>query len=393
MRAAVLLVSMLAAPLACGPTPPPPCEESAGHVCRWAGSGEAGRSDDGTSRLDARLYSPIDVEFGPDGRAIIVDWNNHQLRRVEADGTLTTVAGSELPGDGADYDQDEDAAGHKNLRERAVAGLPALDIGLNHPTDVVFLPDGRLLLASWHNHKLRHFELDAGRAHLSCGGDPGFKGDGASAEFARLKWPRALAAAPDGTVFLLDQANQRIRRIGPDGVITTVAGNGTKGFGGDGGDPRLASFNFEIGQNPLPSGALARDAAGRLYVGDALNHRIRRIDLEANTIETIAGTGEDGDSGDGGPALAARFGQVRDLEFGPDGRLYFSDSDHHRVRAIDLASGLVSNVVGTGVSGLGADGAAVGEFALGTPYGLGFDEAGALFVAELENHRIVKVSR
>lgn len=388
------LSMILAATLAAVGCGPPPCAETSGHVCRWAGVGEAGRSDDGVQRLAARLYSPIDVEFAPDGRAIIVDWNNHQLRQVGADGVVTTVAGSDLPGDGASYDQTPDpASGWTNMQERQAAGLPSLDIGLNHPTDVIFLPNGKLLLAAWHNHKLRHFDLEAGTSYLSCGGEPGYKGDGTPAASAKMKWPRALVGTPDGTVFVLDQANQRVRRIGPDGVITTVAGDGEKRFGGDGGEPLAASFNLEIGQNPLPSGALARGADGRLYVADALNFRIRRIDLDAKTIDTIAGTGEKGDSGDGGPALQAKFGQVRDLELGPDGRLYFTDSDAHRVRALDLAAGTVVTVLGTGTAGVGLDGSAAADFALDSPWGLGFDAAGALYVTELENHRIVKVPR
>src|SRR5690606_10130730 len=119
------------------------------------------------------------------------------------------------------------------------------------------------------------------------------------------------------SIYILDQRNHRIRLIAPDGTIDTVVGAGTAGFSGDGGDPLSAELRFEAGGNPEPSGGIAMDDDGMRYIADGLNHRIRRVDFVANTIETVVGTGEAGFSGDGGPGTSAQVNHVRDVEIGP----------------------------------------------------------------------------
>ena len=152
-----------------------------------------------------------------------------------------------------------------------------------------------------------------------------------------------------GNFIFIDQRNQRIRAISDflgqreDGLITTIAGTGEKGFNGDG--PGLSTrVAFPDGGNPEPSGGMALGADGSLYFADTHNHRIRRIEfsgetLSDNMVTTVAGIGEPGFSGDGGPASEAAINFPQDMEIGPDGRLYFADTDNHRVRRIDLADG------------------------------------------------------
>jgi sugar lactone lactonase YvrE len=357
------------------------CGETLGHAYLWAGGGEPGLNGDGRPLTESRLYWPIDVFFAPDGTPWVLDWNNHLVRRVTKAGTLETVVGNFL-GDG-----DEE------LLDLTPAGAPGLEVNLNHPTALAFAPDGTVFIAAWHNHKIRTVSR-SGQVHVLCGRDPGFAGDGGPAKDALFNQPKSLVRASDGTLYLNDQRNLRVRRIKPDGLIDTIAGTGTRGFSGDGGDPREAELAFDPSGNPEPSGALALDEErGLLYLADSLNHRIRRIDLGRNVIETIAGTGEAGYGGDDGPALSAKLNNPRDLELSKDGTLYVADSENHVVRAIDLATGRIETVAGTGRRGRGDPGRAATRVDLARPFGVALDPEGQLYVSDTFNNRILRVVR
>ncbi len=361
-----------------GPDPPAsPCGDEVGELCTWAGTGEAGWDGDGHPLLRSRFYWPIDLTITPEGMVYALDWNNHRVRRVTAAGTLETVIGTDFVGDGP-YDGSDNT----------LPGAPGIEAHLNHPTHLLPLPDGNLLLSAWHNHKLRLFDPRTGLVQVVCGAGAGFSGDGGPARAALLNQPQQTILGPDGSLYILDQRNQRVRRIGPDNTITTVVGTGQAGFGGDNGSPLQAQLRMPAGSNPPPGGALAVDSQGRLYISDVLNHRIRRVDFGLDLIETIAGTGEAGFGGDGGPAIAAALDNPRDLEFGPDGRLYVADELNHRVRAIDLDTGIITTVAGNGQEGFSGDGGPAIVAALSRPAGLESDPQGYLYIADTYNHRI-----
>jgi sugar lactone lactonase YvrE len=264
------------------------------------------------------------------------------------------------------------------------------------------LPNGRMLLTTWHTHKLRELDPATGLVLVTCGRGAGFAGDGgpASAAGTRMNQPVQSAVAPDGTIYTLDQRNQRIRKIDTAGNISTVVGAATDadgnglmdpGFSGDGGPPALALMNQPSGSNPQPGGGLVMDEQGRLYFSDTLNQRIRRVDFTLDRIDTIAGTGVAGFSGDGGLAIDAQLSNPRDLEFGPDGRLYLADEYNHRIRAIDLAAGTITTVAGNGTPGFSGDGGPATDASLNLPGGIGFDAEGRLYIADTDNHRIRRV--
>jgi sugar lactone lactonase YvrE len=156
----------------------------------------------------------------------------------------------------------------------------------------------------------------------------------------------------------------------------------------------MASFYMqEVDENPEPGGSIAVDGEGRVYLADTYNNRIRRLDLTAGTVATIAGIGMAGFSGDGGPATAAMLNRPRDLEFGPDGNLYVADTDNQRVRMIEMATGLITTVAGNGTAGFSGDGGPATAAALNRPFGIAFDKAGQLFVADTFNNRFRRVVR
>lgn len=355
-----------------------PCDPQSGVVCTWAGNGEAAFDGDGNALTDSSFYWPIHLTFTQAGETYILDWNNHRVRRVTESGTLQTVIGNDFIGDGPE-----------DRSDLTKPGAPGTEVTLNHPTQLLDLGDDGLLLLAWHNHKLRHYDPATGRVYVMCGSGAGFAGDGGPALEAKLNQPQAAVRSADGVLYILDQRNQAIRAIGADGLIRTVAGTPTEaGFAGDGGEPLSAKFSFPTGSNPPPSGGMTLDAKGRLYVSDTLNHRVRVMDFDANTINTVAGTGVAGFGGDGGPATAAVLNNPRYLEIGPDGRLYVADELNHRIRAIDLDSGIINTVVGTGEGTFNGDGLPPLETALNRPSGVVFGPDGMMYILDTYNHRI-----
>jgi len=369
---------------------PNECPES-GTVCTALGDGTAGFNGDGLKALDTRLYYPTDVMWRPGTEELyFVDWNNERIRRL-SDGIVTTAVGREMPGDGATGGGD-----------RVEPGAPGESVSLNHPTQAEFAPDGRLYIAAWHNHKVRRWDPDTDRVLVVVantnpedgnGANAGFGGDGGPAEDALVWFPASIAFEPDGSYVFVDVKNARLRRVSPDGIIDTVAGSGTWGFA----DGPLLSAQFAFPDNaqtsqPQPSSAVEIDEEGRIYVSDTFNHRIRQVDLLSGEVTTLAGTGELGFSGDGGPAIEATFDRPHDIELGPDGRLYVADTGNHRIRAIDLESGEIETVVGSGEEGDAEPRTPVLEAALNQPYGLDFADDGALWIADTFNSKIRRVT-
>jgi DNA-binding beta-propeller fold protein YncE len=301
---------------------------------------------------------------------------------------VETIVGSDFVGDGPQL-----AFGEPNP-ELSAAGAPGDTVLLNHPTDILFLPDGRLLLDAWHNHKLRVVDTETKVVRIMCGAGAGFRGDGGPAAKAIFSQPKAIALTKAGEIFILDQRNQRIRKIaaGTDPIITTVIGNGEKGFNGDDHELTATQLSFNTGGNPEPSGGIALSADDEiLYISDTENNRIRKAYLDENRIETIAGTGEKGFSGDGGAATSAQLSAPRDLELSADGtKLFFADTDNNRVRRIDLATGVIDTVVGNGTSG-GKGNAPALEVQLNRPFGIAVRPDGTLYVADTFNSRVLEV--
>ncbi len=374
---AVVLTSAL---FACGGGGDPCANAKSGAACTWAGlKGEEGFNGDGLARWETKFNQVQDLVFLVDGTAWLSDFNNYLVRKVREDDVIESVVGwtnPVFPGDGP-------------LGGVKPGGAAGADWQLNHPTNMLEKADGSVLLVAWHNHKLLSIDASTGWVSVVCGSGAGFSGDGGPAESALFKQPNDATIDGDGNIYILDQQNQRIRMIGTDGVIDTIAGDGTPGYLD--GPSREAEFSWAFGSNPNPSGGIVFDQ-GKLYISDTENNRIRVMDLTDRTVTTLAGTGDKGFGGDGGPALEAQLSAPRDLEIGPEGDLYFADTDNGAVRAIELSSGVIRTVVGTGELGLDQEERLPAtETHLRRPFGIAFDPTGNLYVMDSLNDRIVKV--
>ena len=214
-------------------------------------------------------------------------------------------------------------------------------------------------------------------------GRAGFFGDGGPASAAQLSNPFAVGRGPDGALYICDVDNHRIRRIDAAGVITTFAGNGKRGYSGDGGPAAEASLNEPY--------ELAWDKAGNLYFVERLNHLVRRIDAATGRISTLAGTGKSGFSGDGGPASAATFNQPHSLAFDSSGQLYICDVLNHRVRRIDLQTGLITTWCGTGEKKTAPDNSPITGSPVFGPRAIAFAPDGTAWLALREGNALLRL--
>ena len=277
---------------------------------------------------------------------------NGKQRRTSA----TTTVINTVAGDGKNDFNDDDELATKT--------------SLSYPSSIAFGPDGSLYIADKNNHRIRRV-VDGIIKTVAGNGDSGFSGDDGLATKARLYVPSDIAFGPDGSLYIADSGNYRIRRIDANGIIKTVAGNGERGFSGDGQLATAASLD-------LPKG-IAFGPDGSLYIADTNNNRIRRV--VDGIINTVAGNGERGFSGDSGLATTARLSDLSGIAFGSDGSLYIADSGNYRIRKIGV-NGIINTVVGAGNRGFSGDGFLATEASIGAPKDIAFGPDGSLYIIE-----------
>ena len=260
-------------------------------------------------------------------------------------------------------------------------GGPATAAQLNNVFAIARGPDGSLYLCDVDNHRIRRIAADGTISTFAGNGQRGHSGDGGPAVLAALNEPYEMAWDKAGDLFFVDRADHLVRRVdAKSGVITTIAGTGTPGFGGDGGPAVLAQFNQPH--------SLAFDAAGDLYVCDILNHRIRRIAMKTGTISTWSGTGEKKTAPDGSPIAGSALNGPRALAFAPDGGCYLALREGNAVLLLDPKANTIRRVAGTGKSGFTGNGGPAQDATLAGPKCVSLDASGNIYLADTESHSI-----
>jgi DNA-binding beta-propeller fold protein YncE len=340
------------------------CSDS-GTICTVVGTGERAFNGEGAPALQEALYYPIDLTFDAQQRLLVLDWNNQRIRRLDVDGRLRTIMGNGNEGP-------------------VVEGAPALQTTLHHAFSFAYDAAGNLYIAG--NHQPQVLKVDSGQlVHIFAGSATvGYSGDGGPATQAELDAPTGVAVDPGGTnVFVVDNARSCVRAIDAAGIITTLCGNGAPGYAGDGGPAAQAQLRH-------PYRVRYHAPTGSLYVCDTENHAVRRIDANG-IITTVAGTGEQGFSGDGGPAAQARLTLPYDAVIGPDGALYIADTGNQRIRRVS-AGGVITTFAGTGVRGYAGEQVDALSAGFNQPAALGFDAAGDLWVADMQSSRVRRIA-
>ena len=341
-----------------------------GTITTVAGNGSSGYSGDGGPATSAGLSGPTGVSVDSSGNLFIADRENQVIRRVAPTGTITTVVG--LGPDFGGFSGD---------------GGPATSAKLRSPTGVAVDASGNLLIADYGNSVVR--KVDTNSVISTLAGicfetfpQPGYTGDGGAAASATLYHPAAVAVDTHGNLFIADSFIHVIRQVDANGNISTVAGNGVQGYSGDGGAATSATLNGPVG--------LALSSQGHIYIAEPYNSVIRRVN-PSGVITTFAGNGSATKSGDSGASTHATLSGANGVALDPTGNLFISDTYNHSIRSAKT-SGIISTIAGTGTQGYSGDGGPATSATLNGPAGIATDASGNLFIADAYNHAIRKVS-
>jgi uncharacterized protein (TIGR03437 family) len=317
----------------------------------FAGDGTFGFAGDGGPATTAGLNGPGGIAVGPDGSLYIADEHNHRVRIVSSAGAISTIAGTGIPAISAD-------------------GLPATKTALDAPAGLLLDSSSTLWIGEYFGNRVRKLAPGGFIQPVAGNGTAGFNGDFRLATTAQLKAPDQTALDAAGNLYIADSGNHRIRKVTPQGMISTYAGTGSSGFAGDGGQAASATLN-------LPRG-VAVDAAGNIFIADTNNNCIRKV-TPGGLITTVAGAG----------AFPLSF--PRSVMVGFDQNLYIADTGNQRILRL-TPTGDLATIAGTGTAGFSGDGGDSLSAQFTNPVALAMDAAGNLYVADFDNNRIRKLT-
>jgi trimeric autotransporter adhesin len=310
------------------------------------------------------LLSPFGVAVDASGNVYIADTFNNRIRLVtKSTGIITTVAGDGKPSYGGDDGK-------------------AISARLNLPFGVAIDVSGNVYIADGSNNRIRLVTKSTGFITTVAGvGTRGYAGDEGQAISARLGSPTGVAIDASGNIYIADALNNVIRLVTKStGIITTVAGNGTEAYGGDGGPAISAQLKFPKG--------VAIDTSGNIYIADTVNHRIRLVTKSTGIITTVAGDGTPSYGGDEGQAISAQLNQPYGVTVDASGNVYIADNSNNVIRLVTKSTGFITTVAGTGAFGYAGNGGLATSAELWTPRGVALDSSGLLYIADTVNHRI-----
>jgi hypothetical protein len=329
----------------------------------FAGTGKAGYTGDGGPSTAAQINDPANAVVDAAGNLFFADRGNNVIRKIDANGTITTFAGNGTSGSTGDDG-------------------PATRAQLNHPDDIAFDVAGNAYIADTANNTIRKVDGQGIITVFAGTAVAGFSGDDGPATAAQLNGPSGVATDSQGNVYIADSNNNRIRVVNAQGNITTFAGTGTAGYTGDNGGASSATLNQPF--------AVRVGAVNDVYIADRGNHVIRLVNIDF-VISTVAGNGIAGLSGDGGPATSAQLNDPVGLGGDAASELFIADFANNDVRKIDLA-GVISTVAGAGTAGYTGDKGPATLATLHGPNGVAADTAGNLFIPDDLNNAVRKVS-
>ena len=333
-----------------------------GIITTVAGTGERGYDGDGGAATAARLSEPFMCAFDPEGNLYLAEAQNHCVRRVDrTSGIIVTIAGTGEQG----YSGDSG---------------PATRATFNQPYSLQVDANGDVFVVDRLNYVIRKIDAATGIITTVAGtGEAGYGGDGAPATAARFREPNDCFLDGRGGLLITDIQDQRVRRLDlASGVITTFAGNGAKERTGDGLPATEASI--------LGARAVCMDGAGNTYIAEREGNGIRMVDSQG-IMHTLAGTGQFGYDGDGGPALEATWGAPKAIRCDHLGNLLVVDTENHAIRRIEASTGIVTTIAGGRLGGEG-DGSVATDAGMDRPHGLDLDAQGNIYIADSNNHRV-----
>ena len=331
-----------------------------GIITTIAGGSTNGYNGDTIMAIHAELQGPYSVALDGLGNYYIADGYNNRIRKVDAAGIITTVAGTSL----GSYNGD---------------GIPAITAEIYRPIGITCDHSGNVYFADAFNNRIRKIDVTTGIISTIAGtGVAGYNGDNVTANTAQINTPHGVAFDATGNLYIADEGNSRVRKINTSGVITTIGGTGVASYTGDNGPAINADIDFPYG--------IVVDDTGNIYFSDYIEDVVRKINT-FGVITTIAGSITAGPIGDGGPADSAKLLSPTGLAIDNLGDLYVADGDHDRIRKVTMSTGIITTVAGS-VGGYGGDNGLATLAKLAQPAGIAIDGSSNLYITDFGNSRI-----
>lgn len=328
------------------------------NIYTYAGNGSSGFSGDGGLATQAQIKLPLGIACDASGNIYISDTQNHRIRQVNNLWNINTIAGG------------GSSTGDNGL---------AINAMIANPYKIAFDLVGNLYIAEYGYNRIRKINTSGIITTVAGDGNAigGFAGDGGLATMAKLNGPQAVAVDASGNIYIADMLNNRIRMVNAAGIITTVAGTGGNSYTGDGGPATYAQLNLPMD--------IKLDPNGNILIADGANHCVRKINT-SGIISTIAGTGVLGNSGDGGLATSAQIGPISAIELDPMGNLFIADGGYGVIRKVN-GSGIIQTIAGTGTAGYSGDGGPALSAQI-QPFDICLDTSGNVYIVDTYVNRV-----